>query len=289
MEQDSKYPHKVKQKPSLGVVAISFNEERDLPRFIEHLYSWVDEIVIIDDGSSDNTQQIAESWGNKIRFVNSPRAEGEYFSHQRNKGIDQSKSDWLLHMDIDERVPQELANEVLGSIKNRNYDAYRFRRLNYFLHRPMRGGGWQDWNMVHLAKREIFHFDGMYHEECIVDAPADRIGQLNEKMWHLNDDTYMERMSKSNLYCQEQSKVLADTGLKVRWWHLLMSPLLEFGNKYFRKRGYLDGTLGLLFALHSSCAAFRACALLWDDQNRIDRGEIDLSLASKWNDTRLDE
>jgi (heptosyl)LPS beta-1,4-glucosyltransferase len=91
-------------KPTLGVVAISYNEEIDLPGFLEHLVTWVDEIVIVDDGSTDSTEQIASNYGSKVKFIRSKRVKGEYYSDQRNKGIDNANSDWLLHMDIDERV-----------------------------------------------------------------------------------------------------------------------------------------------------------------------------------------
>src|SRR2546428_14092308 len=98
-----------KPRPTLGVVAISHNEETDMPGFLEHLLPWVDEIVIVDDGSTDETIQIARAAGPKVKIISSPRQPGEYYSHQRNKGIDAATSDWLLHMDIVERVTPELA------------------------------------------------------------------------------------------------------------------------------------------------------------------------------------
>ncbi|VAX11788.1 glycosyl transferase, family 2 [hydrothermal vent metagenome] len=271
---------------TLGVVAISYNEERDLPGFIDHLLPWVDEIVIVDDGSSDRTADIAAAGGDKMKFLVLPRGEGEYFSHQRNKGIDAAESDWLLHMDIDERVPPDLAHEIQGAILDGSKDAYRYRRLNYFLHRPMQGGGWQSWNLVHLARRDIFRFGGMYHEDCLVDTTDERVGQMGCKMWHLNDDTYLERMQKSNLYCQEQAVRLKEKGVQVRWWHLLLLPCREFISKFLMKSGYKDGSLGLLFALHSGSAVFRACALLWDEQNQVAREGIERELKSDWERCR---
>jgi len=129
---------------TLGVVAISYNEERDLEGFISHLLPWVDEIVIIDDGSTDRTAEIAMAQTPKVNFIISPRNAGEFFSHQRNKGIAATSCDWLLHMDIDERVPPELAKEIMAAVRDESIEAYRYRRLNYFLHRPMQSGGWQD-------------------------------------------------------------------------------------------------------------------------------------------------
>jgi glycosyltransferase involved in cell wall biosynthesis len=271
-------------KHRLGVVAISYNEERDLESFISHLLPWVDEIVIIDDGSSDRTAEIAATgMPTKVKFIPSPRNEGEFFSHQRNKGIAVSSCDWLLHMDIDERVTPELAKEIMTAVRDESKVAYRFRRLNYFLHRPMHGGGWQDWNLVHLAKSNILRFSGMYHEKCIIDTPPENIGQLKEKMWHLNDESYKERMGKSFLYCQEQAAILTENGTQIRWWHLLLMPLKEFIAKLVKKRGYRDGTLGLLFALHAACAMFRAYALVWDEQNRLDRSDIENELRDLWS------
>ena len=60
-------------KPTLGVVAISYNEEKDLPGFLGHLIAWVDEIVIVDDGSNDATEQIAYRNGSKVNYIKSKR------------------------------------------------------------------------------------------------------------------------------------------------------------------------------------------------------------------------
>jgi (heptosyl)LPS beta-1,4-glucosyltransferase len=271
-----------KTEPILGVVAISFNEERDLPGFIDHLLPWVDEIVIVDDGSTDRTAEIARTKGAKVKFVASPRKSGEYFSQQRNKGIDVATSTWLLHMDIDERVTPELAEEILKTIRDDSKDAYKYGRLNFFLHRPMKGGGWQNWNLVHLARREVLSFAGMYHEECIVTSPSERIGQIKEKMWHLNDESYKERMEKSILYCQEQARRISARGQKIRWWHLAVLPAAEFMKKYLLSEGYRDGVLGLLWGFHCSCAMFRACAVVWDEQNSFEREKIEQQLREKW-------
>ncbi|MCG8440960.1 MAG: glycosyltransferase family 2 protein [Caulobacterales bacterium] len=275
-------PASAEARPTLGVVTISYNEERDLPGFIAHLRDWVDEIVIIDDGSQDRTAEIAAAGGEKVKFAVSPREEGEFYSHQRNKGIDAAKSDWLLHMDIDERVPPDLAREIEQAIRDDDRDGYRYRRLNYFLHRPMRGGGWQDWNLVHLARRHKFRFGGMFHEDCLIDAPPERVGQLAGKMIHLNEDGFAKRLRKSENYLPEVVKAVEDRGGKITFMRILTVTLFEFVKKYLVKRGFLDGTPGLISAIHAATAVFRAHALVWDRQNPITRGDVEREVMDQW-------
>lgn len=270
-------------KPSLGVVTISFNEQRDMPGFLANLIDWVDEIVIVDDGSSDRTEEIVAQAGPKVRFIRSPRAEGEYYSHQRNKGIDAADSDWLLHMDVDERVTPELAHEIQLAIRDEEIDGYRYRRLNYFMHRPMRGGGWQDWNLVHLARRDKFRFGGMFHEDCIIDSPENRIGQLSGQMVHFNEENFEKRLRKSSTYMEEVVKGIENSNRVVRTHDIIGRTVFEFLKKYIVKKGFLDGAPGIISAMHSATAVFRAYAVVWDRQNRIPRTEIEKQLKDRWD------
>ena len=265
----------VNDKLTLAVVAICKNEEKDLPAFINHLLSWVDEIVIVDDGSTDSSQDIIRSAGEKLKLVEQTMDPETGFAGLRNRGIEEAKSNWLLHTDIDERVPPALASEIREAISSDQFRAYRYRRLNFLLHRPMKGGGFQDWNNSQLARRGYHHFENTVHETCVIQGGEGFIGQLNEKIWHLNDESYKERMFKSVIYCQEQARRLCNRGFKVRWWHFILLPTFEFLRRYVKRHGYRDGALGLLFALHTSTAMFKACALVWDKQNQISRSEIE--------------
>jgi len=269
-------------KITVGVVAISYNEEHDLPGFLENVMPWVDEIIIIDDGSTDSTCQIAETAGEKVHFIVSPRGTGEFYANQRNKGINVARSDWLIHMDIDERISPDLAHEILTAIRTPDFDAYRYRRVNYFLHRIMRGGGWKDWNLVHLSKRDCMRFSGMYHEKIELLIPSIKIGQLKNYMLHLNDESYTERLSKSAAYQLEISENIKKTKRSLGYFDILFSFIVEFISKYFWKRGFLDGTLGLIWAFHAASAKTRAYILVWDEQNRIPREKLEKEILSGW-------
>jgi glycosyltransferase involved in cell wall biosynthesis len=274
--------HSPNTPPTICVAAICLDEERDIAAFLEHLLRWVDEIVIVDDGSQDRTAEVASEFDERVKFVSSPRHPGEGFCDQRNKAIAVAQSDWLLHMDIDERVPPQLATEIMSAVQSPSFDGYRFRRLNFFLHRPIRNGGWGDWNQVHLARRGVHEFTGKVHEACRVEVPPERIGQLQGFMWHLNDADYHERIRKSDSYSTWEADQIIRTGKTVRWYHLLSAPLRRFLVLFIAKMGFRDGAVGLLAALHSASAEFRSRALVWDQQNRIERETIEGQMAALW-------
>jgi hypothetical protein len=190
-------------------------------------------------------------------------------------------------MDVDERVPAQLAAEIRQAIESPEFDAYRLRRCNYFLHRPMKRGGLSDWNQVHLARRERLRFSGMYHEGIELDVPPERIGQLQNRILHFNDASYLERLSKSSHYQEEIAGRIREKKKPVRYIDILLAFLVEFGYKYFWKLGVLDGTPGLIWALHSATANLRAHAIVWDEQNRIPRRTLEEAfLAGRRSDDR---
>jgi glycosyltransferase involved in cell wall biosynthesis len=259
-----------KQAPTLGVVAISKNEAREIGAFVQHLQRWVDEIVLVDDDSTDETVAIAHATAPGMTIVSHPLHPTAGFAAQRNRGIAAATADWLLHMDIDDRVTADLQAEIQQAIQCPERDAYAYRRHNFFLHRPVRGGVWRDWNRVRLARRGMHYFQSAVHETCMVCTRPHRIGQLKHAMWHLNDENYLERMRKSLQYCEAEAQEIACQG-RVQWGHILGRPLIQFLHAYIGKAGFRDGVPGLILALHSASDTLWRYALAWDQQNRLPR------------------
>jgi (heptosyl)LPS beta-1,4-glucosyltransferase len=273
------------EHPTLAVAAICQNEERDLPGFLENLLPWVDEVILVDDCSTDQTVPIARRAGPKVKIIQRKMQPETGYAGQRNVAIEAAESDWLLHMDIDERVTPELAREIRASISRPDVNGYRYRRLNYFLHRPMGWGGLQFWNNVQLACRGKHHFENQIHEVCFVEG---EIGQLTGLMWHLNDESYAERIRKSLNYSQIEADKLLRQGKKIRANHLVFRPLILFFKSYILRHGYRDGVPGLIFALHSANAVFRALALAWDKQNLIDRISLEKEIMARWQNYEVE-
>lgn len=268
--------------PSLAVVAISRNEERDLPGFLGNVLPWVDEVVLVDDGSTDRTREIALAAGERLRLVDHLMTDGG-FGEQRNVGIHHATSQWLLHMDVDERVTPALAREIREAIGRTDLNAFRYRRLNFFMHRALRAGGWRSWNNPQLARAGAHRFVNAVHEKCIVDGAPDKVGQLTGEMWHLCDESYLERLSKSNRYCHCDAQRIVAEGRRVRSIHFLTLPAVDFAKNYLLKCGFRDGTAGLIVALHGASAVFRTTALAWELQNRVSREELEDQMRRLWS------
>lgn len=261
-------------KKKFGVVGISHNEEVDLPGFIEHLEDWVDEIVIVDSGSTDSSLQIITNSSFDIKLIETSLEKAGGYAGLRNLGIEACNTEWIINMDIDERITEKLKLEILKSINSDSFNAYRYRRLNFFLHRPMKAGGWNSWNNPQLARKAAHTYQGNLHEKCIVQGGDTKIGQLKNYMWHLNDESYLERMDKSFRYCKLESENLIKNNIQVKAHHIFFKTIFEFLKKYIFKKGFLDGVPGLISAIHSADAVFRALALTWDEQNKIDRKDL---------------
>jgi len=269
--------------PTLSIVAISYNEEVDLPGFLNHLLPWVDEVIIVDDGSTDRTVDIVESAGSKVKLIRHKMTKEGGFAEQRNQGIAAATSDWVLNMDIDERVTPQLAADIRLGICNTRLHAFRYHRLNFFLHRPMRRGGWNSWNNPQLARRGYHRYVNRIHERCVIEGEPATVGQLESVMWHLNDDSYEERMRKSFQYCKLEADKMSEQNITVTWPEIVYRPILEFVKKYFYKCGFVDGIPGLIAAMHSASAIFRQYALAWDAQHDISRTTLEKQLQDEWS------
>ena len=268
----------------LSVVAISKNEERDLPGMIENFLSWADELVLVDDGSTDETLRIAQAAGPRVVVVSSARGAGEGFGSQRNKGIDAATGDWCLHVDVDMRSSPELAAEIVAAIQSDDHDAYYFGLRHYFLNRPLLHGGVQHWDKPWLVARGHGRFEGIVHEDLVVDAPVGRVGRLTSPMWHLGDADFVERLEKNVRYSALESDNAMARGRRASLSGALLRGLAATYASYVRHGGYRDGRYGLFWALYVLAGTINRELMLYDRQEPAARESLEDELSRRMRD-----
>jgi glycosyltransferase involved in cell wall biosynthesis len=255
-------------------VAIARNEEEDLPGFLDCFLRIADELVLVDDGSTDRTCEIAERAGPRVKLLRSPRQPGEGFCHQRNKGIAMATGDWLLHVDIDDRATDALLAEISDAIRLPDFDAYEYRFVHFFLNRRMRYGGAQGWSKAWLVRRGLGTFEGIVHEQLRLPASA-RTGRLKQRMWHLGDGDFCERLRKNVTYSELEVARLLGPGAHASLAGSCWASAKAFLRTYVLQFGIGDGRIGLFWALYVWSGTMNRSLLAYERLHPASRAELE--------------
>jgi len=235
---------------SLSIAIITLNEARNLPRTLESVRE-LGEVIVVDSGSMDGTVKIAEQAG--ARVYSEP---WRGFGAEKNSAIAKATGDWVLSLDADEEVSPELAREIRALLEGEPaFAAYRISRLNHFLGKPLRHGGYWPDEKLRLFRRGAASFEERpVHETMRTEGPAGRLkGHLIHHCYPTIDD-YVEHM---NRYSAIGAEALVATG-KYRpgflWlvWNAVLNPAATFLYNYIFRLGFLDGRAGLLQHLNHS-------------------------------------
>jgi glycosyltransferase involved in cell wall biosynthesis len=229
---------------------IAHNEAVNLPRTLASV-GWANEIVIVDSGSTDATLAIAQGFG--ARLFEEP---WKGFAAQKNSAIGHATGDWILSLDADEEVSPELAHEIQALLAGEpTFSAYRIPRLNHFLGRPLRHGGYWPDPKLRLFRRGTAKFqDQAIHETMRADGPAGLLkGHLIHHCYPTIDD-YRQHMDR---YSTIAARALVESGRARRswaWllWNARLNPVATFVYNYVFRLGFLDGREGLLQHLNHS-------------------------------------
>lgn len=241
--------------PTLSISLITHNEAANLPRTLAslRLISGVEiEIIVVDSGSTDATLQIARSFG---ALVFEEPWKG--FAAQKNSALSHATGDWVLSLDADEELSPGLTREIQSLLAtNPPLAAYRVPRLNHFLGRPMRHGGYWPDPKLRLFRRSAARFkERPVHETLHSDGP---VGQLSGHLIHHCYPTMDEYLEHMNRYSSAGAEMLVASGRAGNSWPWLiwngfLNPAATFVYNYFVRLGFLDGREGLLqHANHSA-------------------------------------
>jgi glycosyltransferase involved in cell wall biosynthesis len=251
-------------EPLISTTIITFNEEKNIKRCLESV-KWTDEIIVVDSGSTDSTVEICKEYG--CRVFN--RA-WEGYASQKNFAIDQAKGDWILSLDADEEVTPELADEIKKAVCTGNADAYYMPRLNLFLGKWMRHGGWYPDRQLRLFKRGSGRFKIVPLHECVViDNKEARVGHLSNPLRHYTYPTIRDYIERMDRYTSIEVASVIEQGqvTKNHLFSLLSAFPLKFVETYIYKGGWLDGIHGFIAAVMGAVRVFIRQVKLWEASN----------------------
>ena len=201
-----------------------------------------DEILVVDSGSRDGTVELARARGARVL-----PAEWRGFGPQKQYAVGQARHDWVLCVDSDERVSDELRAGIEAALVAPTHAAYEFARCNRFLGRYLRHGeGYPDWSLRLFDRRHARWSDDPVHEKVLADAPP---GRIAGDLLHDSAETLERYRAKQDRYTTLAAQALLARGARAGPARMLLSPLVRFLKFYLLRRGFLDGRAGLLHIL----------------------------------------
>jgi glycosyltransferase involved in cell wall biosynthesis len=234
----------------LSVVLATFNEEANIAGCLETVGNIADEIIVVDGSSKDATARIAKDLGAKVTVTTNP----PIFHINKQKAIDKATKDWVLQLDADERVTEELGAEIKKVIEENSKDGYWIPRKNLFLGKfLMKGGQYPDYTL-RLYKRGRGRLPQKdVHEQAVVDG---EVGYLTHPLVHLADPSfrrYLLRFGRyTDLIASELSKKQEKIGPLSASKHLIVLPIWWFLLTYVRHKGFMDSWQGFVFSFFSA-------------------------------------
>ena len=231
--------------PRISVAIITRDEAEDIRDCLASV-AWADEIVVVDQASTDGTADAARAAGAHV--IMAPEWHG--FGHQKNLAVDACSGDWILSIDADERVPEDLAHEIAAAVLDARRDAYEIPRKSSYCGRFMQHGGWSTDYVVRLFKRGQARFTpDRVHERLAVDGT---VGRLENHLIHYSFRNMEDVLDKVNRYSTESAQMLVERGARPSIFAAIAHGAAAFLRTYVLKRGFLDGSHGFMLAVSNA-------------------------------------
>ena len=241
----------------ISVVVLAKNDGKNIIPTLESV-KWCDEIIVIDDKSTDDTVKVAERYTDKIftRLLN------DDYSAQRNYGLDISSGEWVLFVDSDEVVSGRLKKEIINCVTKANCEisGYYLKRTDYFGNRNLKHGETANTKLLRLARRDAERWERPGHE---IWQTKGQCRVLQNPLEHYPHPNIAQFWSDIDKYSTINAKYLYRQKVNVYWFHIIVYPLAKFLVNYVFRLGFLDGTEGAIMAIMMSFHSFSVRAKLY--------------------------
>lgn len=243
---------------NISAIIIAKNE---VPRILTCLSSlaWADETIVVDNGSTDTTREIAEDHG----AIVIPAGDIRDFAKLHNIGREKAHGEWLLYIDADEIVSEELQKEIQKLITHHSslINGYELRRKNYYLGHPWPG---DEYILRLMRKDALVEWYGELHETACVNGT---IGRLTTPIFHDTHRTLEEMVAKTNEWSEAEATLRFDAGHPpVVWWRFIRVMLTAFFDSFIKQGGFRSGVVGWIESIYQTFSIFITYAKLWEMQ-----------------------
>lgn len=237
----------------ISVVIITLNEERIIEKCLSRL-SFADEIIVVDSGSQDGTVAICEKFGAQV-FYN--KFEG--YGMQKQFAVTKTRNNWVLSLDADEIVNDELIASITKAIQQNKGDivAYFIKGQHVFLNKKFKYGSQSNRYYLRMFNKTFGNFNSnTVHESIIVDGKKDK---LNGSFLHYSYESLEDYLTKFNRYTSMYAKGKAEKNKKYSFFQIVLKSKFEFFKIYFIDRNFMNGKEGFYWALFSSFYTISKC------------------------------
>ena len=237
---------------TISAVIITLNEERNIERCLRSLSGVVDEIVVIDSFSKDKTEEICRAY--HARFI-----QQSFLGHiqQKNFAIDQASCEWILSLDADEALSEDLRNSILHVKSTATFDGYRMNRLTNYCGHWVKHCGWYPDTKLRLVKKNNARWKGVNPHDILEMNANEETGWLSGDLLHYSYYTKEDHLRQIEYFGDIAARELYQRGGKSSWVKIILKTIAQFIKSFVIKRGFLDGKTGFVISRLSAFATFR--------------------------------
>ena len=239
----------MEEKLLLSVVVLTKNEESRIARCLDSI-KWADEIIVVDDESSDNTTEVVRRYTDRV-FIRKMDIEGRH----RNWAYSQARNPWILSLDADELVTPELRDEIIAALKSDpRENGFTIPRRNYIGDYWVKHAGWYPSPQLKLFRKDKFRYEEVaVHPRAFMDDPC---GRMNGDIIHYSYRNLEDFFSKLNRQTTWEAQKWHGQGKPMRLGRFLWRTFDRFMRTYFTRQAFRDGFIGFAIAFNAGLYQF---------------------------------
>ena len=255
-------------KTTISAVINVYNEAENLQKCLRSLKGFVDEIIVIDMHSSDNSAKYASDSGARVypyKYMN-------YVEPARNFGLSKASGKWIILLDPDETLTKDLKKELLKVTRRNDIDYVRIPRKNIIFGKWIRHSNfWPDY-LIRFFKKNSVTWQKEIHSQP--ETKGNGLTLLDSELLaikHKNYPSVTDFVFRALRYSNIQAEELLISDYKLKTSDFILKPVQEFNSRFFSAEGYKDGLHGLILCLLQSFAIALIYIRLWEKQSSQDK------------------